>query len=40
MSLVGAMLNVKRDPFLVVAAIAIAVMVVSFPTGRPLRADS
>ena len=38
-ALVGTMLNGGRGPHLIVAGIAIAVMVLSFPTGRPLRGD-
>jgi hypothetical protein len=37
-ALVGTMLDGGRGPQLIVAGIAMAVMLLSFPTGRPLRA--
>jgi hypothetical protein len=38
-AIVGVLLNGGRGPHLLIAAIAIAVHLVNFPTGRPLRGD-
>jgi hypothetical protein len=39
MELVGALLNRGRGPHLIVAGIAIAMIVVNFPTGNAMRKD-
>jgi hypothetical protein len=36
-ALVGALLNAGRGPHLIVAAVCVAVMLASFPTGNPMR---
>jgi hypothetical protein len=39
-ALVGALLNGGRGPHLIVAAITLAVMILSFPTGGPMRGSN
>ena len=38
-SIVGAMLNGGRGPHLFVTAVALAIQIANFPTGRPMRGD-
>ena len=38
-SIVGAMLNGGRGPHLYVTAVALAMHIVNFPTGRPMQGD-
>jgi hypothetical protein len=38
-SIVGVMLNGGRGPHLFVTAVALAMQIVNFPTGRPMRPD-